>query len=75
MNKLENNKMPADAQLQQLQELKHIGLLASSIVRSFNSTIGVIRGYADLAFMTTSSSDRNHVYLKHIVEEINLLKI
>ena len=68
MNKSENEKKQLDAQLQQLQELKFIGLIAGGIVHSFNNVIGVIRGYADLALRSTSSSDSNHDYLKHIIE-------
>jgi signal transduction histidine kinase len=69
MDTSENEKKQTDEQLRQLQELKCIGLIAGSIIHSFNNTIGVIHGYADLALRATSSSDRRHVYLKQIIEE------
>ena len=74
MNKFENEKEQLDIQLQQLQELKCIGLIAGSIVHSFNNVLGVIRGYADLALRTTSSSDRRYADLKQVIEGVDSAK-
>lgn len=68
MDKLENGKEPWDEQRRQCQELKYIGLITNGIVHSFNNVIGIIHGYADLALRLSSPNDRNHEYLKQIIE-------
>lgn len=74
MDPFENEKKQLNKQLQQLQELKLIGLLANSIVHRFNNSIGVIYGYADLILKSTPSDDDNYTYLKQIIEEVDCAK-
>lgn len=74
MAEFENKKKQLEAQLQQPQELKFIGIIVNDIVHSFNNIIGVIHGYADLALKARSSPERSQTYLKEIIKEADSAK-
>ncbi|MCK5259843.1 MAG: hypothetical protein KAJ70_02155 [Candidatus Omnitrophica bacterium] len=69
MDEAKNEKMKLDGEFRQLQELRSIGIIANRIVHDFNNTIGIIRGYADLALRVAPVSDRGHNFLEKIIEE------
>ena len=56
------------------QDLSSIGLIINTIVHSFNNSIGLIRGYADLSLRATDPDNRIYPYLKNIINGADAMK-
>jgi len=68
----EQNPIPAVDQ--QAQNLRYVGMIINAIVHSYNNSIGLIRGYADLSLRATEPDNRIYPYLKNIIEGADSVK-
>ncbi|MBN1654966.1 MAG: PAS domain S-box protein [Deltaproteobacteria bacterium] len=64
--KAEENRLKLEAQIQHVQKLESLGVLAGGIAHDFNNLLMVIIGNADLARRTLSPASPGQVFLQDI---------
>jgi signal transduction histidine kinase len=65
---------PSSSRDPQMQNLQYVGLIINAIIHSFNNSIGLIHGYADLSVRVTEPDSRAHRFAKNIIDGVNSLK-
>lgn len=59
-----------EAQLQHVQKMESIGLLAGSVAHDFNNILSVIGGYAELLKLTIKGNEEKQTYVQEITNSV-----
>lgn len=68
MQATDKGQSPSPSQDQQKQNLRYVGLIINSIIHSFNNSIGLIQGYANLSLRAAEPDSRIHNYAQSIMD-------
>jgi len=68
LKKSENEKLILEQQLQQVQKLESLGVLAGGIAHDFNNILAVIMGYCGLTRMNYGNAEKHITHIENAVE-------